>query len=112
MRTRDRPRARDAKLLDDQLFGARRDDLREALFESARDERGMRLNQDGRGGRQDGEEGQQRGVGGPFGIPQAAVIEGSDEASPEQPQKGPQVQPHRVSIAGRPFSRGVARDGG
>src|SRR5262249_8920868 len=90
---RDRARAGDAELLVDKLFGAGRNDLGQAPFERTRDELGVRLDEDGGGGREDREEGEEGRVGGGFGGAETAVGKGGDEATQRGPEKGPGGQP-------------------
>src|ERR1019366_275864 len=88
------PLTHHAELPDDQVFGARGNDLRKEFLQSGGNEFGTGLQQDGGGAGEQGEETEQSRVGGRLGEAEAAVVQRGDEALAEQPRKGPESHPH------------------
>ncbi len=84
----ERPRAGDAELVHDEIFGAGGNNLREGIFQGVGDELGAGLHQNGGGGGEHGKEREQRGVGGALGDGEAVVIGGRKYATAEQPTEG------------------------
>src|SRR5664279_3042780 len=101
----------DAELLDHQVFGAGRDDLGEEVLEGGGDELGAGLDQDGGGAGEHGEEAEQGGIGGGLGVAEAAVVEGGEEALPEQPRQGPESHPHYGQYSEGPAGFGGGTNG-